>query len=152
MVMRSIKSIGGMRVSAFCLLALSITIASCVQEELVDDSEAGLITREFDASFIDEGTKTTFVGGGKVQWNSGDVIRYYSEDNGNVRELSVSKDGASAHLSLKTSPSASYVAAVYGAESLTSVNSSSVVLEGVVREEQSGRFEDAHVSAAFTRD
>ena len=130
----------------------AISLASCVSEQFADDPDAGLVTSEFDASFVSEETKTTLASGGKIQWNIGDKVLYYSEAGGSVREVSVYNGGASAHFSLKTVAGAGFVAAVYGAERLSSPASDSVVLDGIVRQEQSGRFDDAHVSVAYTND
>lgn len=142
------------RIAVFTILSLSaLSLSSCIKEEYSEDANSGLVVREFEASFADESTKTALVDGRKVQWKAGDIIHYYSYSSAadNVRSFSVSKDGTSARLSLKTFSDAGFVAAVYGAESLASTTSSSLVLDGVVRAEQSGRFDDAHVSVAYTK-
>ena len=130
----------------------AMSLASCVTEQFADDPDAGLVTREFDASFVEEGTKTTLTSGGKIQWNMGDKVLYYSVAGGDIRNASVYNGGKSAHFSLKTVANAAFVTAVYGAESLTSPTAGSVVLNGIVQPEQSGRFDDAHVSVAYTED
>ncbi|MBP5558485.1 MAG: Ig-like domain-containing protein [Bacteroidales bacterium] len=132
--------------------AATVSLASCVSEQYADDQDDGLVTREFDASFAGEETITALGNGGKVQWSVGDRVLYYSAAGGDVKSVSVSEDGASTHFSLKTAPTDGFVTAVYGAESLSSPASGSVVLDGIVLPEQSGLFDDAHVSIAYTED
>ncbi|MBQ9463376.1 MAG: Ig-like domain-containing protein [Bacteroidales bacterium] len=119
-------------------------------EVSVEDTDAGMVTREFEASFAKEDTKTSLVNGYKVQWNAGDVINYYSQSVMQKRDVEVSVSGSSAHLKLTLGQDDRFVAAAYGASIIPS--GGAFILDGLVKPQQNGRFASAHASMAFTDD
>lgn len=105
------------------------------------------------SAIINSSTKTSLESGGKVSWNEGDIVRYYSTSNGNIGEYSILSSGLSSNLYLEVPSNSSYLIAVYGGESITdNINGNSFSLNGAVKAEQSGKFEDAHISVVKTYD
>lgn len=131
-------------VSAFC----AVLMAGCTHE--IDAPVDVTRIVHVDASIADA-SRTTYVGGGKVEWEAGDVVRYYS-DAGTVGSFTIGQSGPNAALEAVVGGSDTFLVAVYGGTGLSSCSRDGFVVEGAVSAEQSGVLGDGHVAVARTED
>ena len=131
------------------IIAAALVLAGCSKSfvEVGDDYVRRTYVAELGAA-----TKTSIETGGKISWNEGDTVRYYSKKSGTVGECAVAASGAHAELTLDVATSASFLVAVYGGTGLSGNLGSSVTIEGAVPAVQSGAFGDSHVAIAKTYD
>lgn len=132
------------------------SISSCAKEGFL----VGGFEREnqekvkFVAGFAD--TKTSYQGNGKVDWEKGDEIKYYSKKNGVVQTCQINESGHSATITTNLEKDSNFIVAIYGksvdVDTSTTYDKSSLSLSGVVPLIQSGKFEDAHVALATSND
>ena len=136
--------------------ALVLAAASCVQET---NSESILdYARRYELSF-EPITKTDISGTGSnrsVNWNEGDIIRYYAESNqSSPAEATVSLNGDKAFVTIPRGRTDEFINAVYGATQLKSSSSTDncMYVSSPVKSNQSyTTFAQAHVCAAFSDD
>lgn len=144
---------GMKKIFAMILAAGSMMIAvSCkgvFDENFTPDEETVYVTRTYSAGF-GESTKTAIESSGKVVWEQGDVIRYYSKKEGEVKEYAIQKGAAHADLTLDVASTASFLIAAYGGTGLTGNLGTGVTIQGAIPAEQSGVFGDHHVAVTKT--
>jgi len=141
------------------LAALAFAFASCTKEiieTIPEQPEAAktYVTRTYEAGLGVE-TKTAVDAAGKVTWNVGDVVRYYSAKQGEVGECSVAAAGAKANLQMNVASDASFLIAVYGGTRIgdeTNLGTGFVLHGTGISGQQTGKFEDGHVAVAKTYD
>lgn len=129
--------------------AILLLAASCVQESDPDFPDSGVVIKEFKATF-EQGTKTALSGTGntrKVTWCEGDIVRYYSQDNGTVGNYTIPEDCESATLKLQIEGK-NFINAAYGAKRVVSPSRYSMSLGGVIPPVQYGQFGSVHASVA----
>lgn len=127
---------------AVIILSTILFIASCVGE--ITPPCMQTVVREFIAGFEDV-TRTSVDEAGKVDWSAGDMISYYSSPGGTIRQIQVQDDCHSVSFNATTRKEDNFIIAVYGG-TISNPEESSLTLSGAVKAEQSGKFEDAHVS------
>lgn len=123
-------------------------LPGCIQEQNTEDNPFEVT---FNASFEDS-TKTSYETGGKVNWEEGDIIRYYTLKDGPINEYEVVRSGHSIQMVANVPDDAQVIIAQYGGTGLSDKSVRGFTLDGVVKAEQSGKFEDAHVSVAKSFD
>lgn len=125
---------------SICVL---IVAAGCTKE-IDRDIEDNIIERTFIASYS-ELTKTSLEDGHRVNWVNNDIISYYSTNNGLVKNYQTSSSGHSIPFKAEIGENDSFIIAVYGGK-ISNPMGKSMTLSGVIKDKQSGKFEDAHVS------
>lgn len=134
--------------SAVVLMAWSCTIET--GPDFVN--EKGRITREFSASF-DGITKTSLGDKNAVLWTNGDRLTVQAAETSAKPALTV--NGQSAVFGVNLLETETWLAASYGAQSITILDEgkdplAGLLLSGVVGPDQSGLFSDANVSFVYT--
>lgn len=136
----------------YYLVAASLALfasQSCLKERDTENPHGSLM--KFEAVF-DEETRTTYEGAGVVNWSRGDVIRYYSDNFGNVGEYNVLKSGHKTDVLAQVNEGDSFLMAVYGGAEISSNTKNYFILSGAVTAEQNGGFAEAHVAVSRTLD
>ncbi|MCQ2139864.1 MAG: hypothetical protein MJZ09_05775 [Bacteroidales bacterium] len=134
--------------------ASMMTAVSCnraFDEKEVPSDGTIYVTRTYEAG-LNEVTKTTIDATGKVTWEQGDLIRYYSQKNGEVKTYTIDAPSAKAELALDVASTANFLIGVYGGTALTDNLGSSVNIQGAIPTEQTGVFGDHHVAITKTYD
>lgn len=116
-------------------------LSGCVKETCISDM---YFEKEFIASF-DKQSKTTINSSGKVDWSKDDIISYYSSSDGEVNSVYVPESSHSVNFLAKLGIDDSFIIAAYGGE-ISSNKGKSMTLNDAVKANQTGTFEDAHVS------
>ena len=132
----------------FAIVSALLMLFGCIREQNTEDNPFEVT---FNASFEDA-TKTSYETGGKVNWVEGDLIRYYTLKDGPVNEYEVVRSGHSIQMVANVPDNAQVIIAQYGGTGLSDKSVKGFTLDGVVKAEQSGKFEDAHVSVAKSFD
>lgn len=135
--------------------AVLFLMTSCMSSVEMNETsaESKTIIREFTATFNTADTKTGRLESGKMEWNKGDTIRYYSRDDGPVRTYVVPEDGPSIDIPAEVGENDTYIVAVYGGKEISQRHSvKRAGLSGATSFRQKGRFSDAHVATAVSTD
>jgi len=138
------------RTFASLLLAVA-ALAGCQLEsvEKIDLTLEGK-PKHFIAGF-ETATRTTVDSTGKTSWKAGDPIRYYSAAGGTVGTAIVERDCTNADFVANVGNEDSFFIAEYGGIGITNnANGKSFTITCAIPDEQSGRFEDAHVAVSKT--
>jgi len=140
------------------LLALMVGFASCQKADVgTSDAQGGseIIRETFNATFVEEDTKTSTDDGGiTVKWAANDRIYYFSsnfqDEIGAMRIFTITADGASATLQLERNPKDSYYNLFYSGGYIPSVllNVETYFAFDGVRQLQDGTFSNANISVA----
>ncbi|MCQ2142271.1 MAG: hypothetical protein MJY83_07990, partial [Bacteroidales bacterium] len=132
--------------------ASMMTAVSCnrvFDEKDVPSDGTIYVTRIYEAGF-EASSKTFADASGKVNWEQGDVIRYYSVNNGTVGEVVLPEGGATAQLPLEVAVDASYLVCVHGGFSISNPSADGLTIVGALNNVQSGVFGENHVALVKT--
>ncbi|MBQ0093198.1 MAG: Ig-like domain-containing protein [Bacteroidales bacterium] len=130
----------------FAILSVFLFLG-CVKE--LPSPVDGMIFRQYSAT-ISGGTKTEDKGSGKVDWTKGDIIQYWSSDNGRIGTHTVAASGHTEKIKAEVGIDDEYLVAVYGGGTASDNSASGFILSDAICAEQTGAFEDAHISVAKT--
>jgi len=131
---------------------MSLLFISGCSNDLVHETHIGDIVFRTYRSSLSEETKTYLHDGGKVDWEKGDIIRYYSSDNGNIGAFTIEENCHDAAIKVQMSKSDDYLVAVYGCDSIVNNEKNGCTITGVAETVQDGSFGSAHTSIARITD
>ena len=130
------------------IVLVAITAVSCDRVEEIFSSP--IVEREFTA-ILGDNTRTSVDADGNVAWEAGDMIKYYTAKNGEVKSVAVPTSGNSATVRVQMEENASFFIAEYGGTGITdNTSGNTFTINGAVNAIQSGLFKDAHVAVAKT--
>ena len=133
----------------FSLIIILAAIATTSCESADSLFSTTVVERDFTAT-LDDITRTAVDASGKIQWEAGDIIRYFSAPGGTVGSAIAPSAGISVNIRVQTEENAPFLIAEYGGNGITdNTDGNSFSITGAVNATQSGRFRDAHVSVAM---
>ncbi|MBP5719954.1 MAG: Ig-like domain-containing protein [Bacteroidales bacterium] len=131
------------------VMPLALFALSCTKDLEGPDAPVNYEKVSFLASFDDPATRTDInTASGKVFWTTGDIIRYYSKNNGDVSQLSIGEilNSGTAQIDLNLTQDTPFAVAVYGGTGIEDKEKDACTIVDGLSGDQTGKFEDAHVA------
>lgn len=143
--------VGGQAMKKYFSLIIALVAISAVSCDKIDEIfSSPIVEREFTA-ILGDNTRTSVDTDGNVAWEAGDMIKYYTAKNGEVKSVAVPTSGNSATVRVQMEENASFFIAEYGGTGITdNTSGNTFTINGAVNAIQSGLFKDAHVAVAKT--
>lgn len=137
-----------MKKTTLALMAASLVFAGCnkeIDENAGQQAEQQTLTLSVE---LNETSKTTYEGAGKVAWAAGDKAWYYTSDGEPATQATIDQAGASATLTINVNADSKYFVGVTGCSSVSNNNVAGLTLTDAVLPVQNGSFGKGHLAVA----